>query len=83
MALFAADDRTRRRTVRTATGISGGQGDDPPRQALDALATHYAAKTRPVRGEAEVWRIAPILTAWLEGPAANTARASAYGYAVL
>lgn len=77
-------DAEARRTRRIGTGVRGGEEGDPPREAQEALARHFASQGAPARerldaGEA---RIIPILTRWLQGPAAETSRAEAYAYAV-
>lgn len=77
-------DSDARRTRRIGTGVRGGEESHPPRAAQEALAKHFAAHSapEPERLNPADARVVPILTRWLQGPASETARAEAYGYAV-
>lgn len=59
-------DRTARTRRRKQIGIGPGEGNDPPRDAHEALAAHYAARTRPAQPQApaEVG-LSTILTSYL------------------
>ncbi len=61
-------DRAARTRRRKQIGIGAGAGNDPPREAFEALAAHYAARTRPAapQAPAEVG-LSTILTKYLEG----------------
>lgn len=59
-------DRTARTRRRKQIGIGAGEGNDPPRSAIEALAAHFAARTRPAAAQApaEVG-LSTILTRYL------------------
>jgi integrase len=83
-------DRAARTRRRKQIGIGPGEGNDPPREAFEALAAHFAARTRPAQPQqpADVG-LSTILTSYLtehcrpEDPAAGIAAPERQAYAVL
>jgi hypothetical protein len=60
-------DRAARTRRRQSIGIGAGPGNDPPREAHEALAAHFAARTRPAAAQppAEVG-LSTVLTRYLK-----------------
>lgn len=77
-------DKSARTTRRLGTGVRGSPPDRAPKEAVDALARHYATAHEPPRANAAAADagVLPILTAWLHQLPAEKGRTAAYSYAV-
>lgn len=54
-----------RRTSRKSLGIGGGDGDQPPKEAQDALAEHYLSSQRPVQAPIASIYVEKLMADWL------------------
>lgn len=81
VAWYERAARTRRRV---ATGVGAGEGADPPRTALEALAARFSARVRPAvaQAPAEVG-VSAILTRYLADHCVDLGDSARPAYAVL
>ena len=69
-------------TRRVATAARGGRPDAPPQEALDALAAHHIAHTRPQKQAKEEALVEALMAEWLKHHVAELAAAERYIYSV-
>jgi integrase len=69
-------------TRRVATAARGGSPDAPPQEALDALAAHHIANTRPQKQAKEEALVEALMAEWLKHHVAELAAAERYIYSV-
>lgn len=69
-------------TRRLATSARGGGPDAPPQEALDALAAHHIAHTRPQKQAKEEALVEALMADWLKHHVSNLAAPDRYIYSV-
>jgi integrase len=76
------DSSGRSVTRRLATTARGGSPDAPPQEALDALAAHHIAHTRPQKQAKEEALVEALMADWLKHHVADLAAPDRYIYSV-
>jgi len=69
-------------TRRHYVAAAGGSADAPPQEALDALAAHHIAHTRPQKQSKEEALVEALMAEWLKHHVANLAAPDRYIYSV-
>ncbi|UZK67850.1 hypothetical protein [Sphingomonas sp. M1-B02] len=74
------------KTHRVQTGIGGGDADNPPQQAIEALTDHHRRHASPNKGgpaAPEVLLIGPVLDRWLLEHVSGLAAPQRYAWSVV
>jgi integrase len=69
-------------TRRKSIAARGGSPDDPPQEALDALAAHYLASTTPTKQPRDEALVEALMAEWLTHHVANLSAPDRYVYSV-
>ena len=69
-------------TRRKSVAAAGGHADAPPQEALDALAAHHIAHTRPTKQAKDEALVEALMAEWLKHHVANLAAPARYIYSV-